>query len=92
MILAPLGAVSLIYNALLAKVLLGDSFGRRTILGTALVGLGATGIAVFGVVEEGEHPLEEILRLWRRPAFLAFFWTVLGLTLIVLVLVSAVSA
>lgn len=87
-ILAPLGAVSLIYNALLARLILGDRFGVRMIAGTALVAAGAVSIAVFGVVEEGDHAIEDLLELWGRPAFLAFFWTVIGLTLIVLGVVS----
>lgn len=87
-ILAPLGAVSLIYNALLARLILGDRFGVRMVGGTALVGAGAVLIAVFGVVEEGEHSIEELLVLWSRPAFLAFFCIVIGLTFVVLIIVS----
>ena len=86
-ILAPLGAVSLIYNALLARLILGDRFGKRTIAGTALVAVGATLIAVFGVVQEEEHGIQELLRLWARPAFLGFFGSVVGLTGVVLVIV-----
>ena len=87
-ILEPLGAVSLIYNALLARLILGDRFGARMVGGTTLVAAGAVLIAVFGVVEEAEHSIEELLSLWGRPAFLAFFWVVIGLTLIVLGVVS----
>lgn len=90
-ILAPLGAVSLIFNALLARLILGDRFGKRTVAGTALVAVGATLIAVFGVVQEEEHGIKELLRLWARPAFLGFFGTVTGLTVIVLAVVSTAS-
>ena len=87
-ILAPLGAVSLIYNALLARVILGDVFGKTAIVGTTLVALGAVLIAVFGVVREEEHSLDELLRLWRRGPFLAFFLTMVAMVVIVLVSVS----
>ena len=87
-ILAPLGAVSLIFNGLLAKAILGDAFGLSSAAGTALVAVGATLIAVFGVVQEQEHTLTELLELWARPAFLAFFSVVSALTLLVLVGVS----
>jgi hypothetical protein len=87
-ILAPLGAVSLIYNAVLARLLLGDVFGRKAILGTALVAGGAIMIAVFGVVPEKEHSLDDLLMLWGRGAFLAFFIVVGVLTLAVIVGVS----
>lgn len=91
-ILAPLGAVSLIYNALLARVLLGDHFGSKTAVGTLMVALGAVGIAVFGVVQEEEHTLEEILRLWKRPAFVAFFSVVTAAVVVVLLGVSRLGA
>jgi drug/metabolite transporter (DMT)-like permease len=87
-ILAPLGAVSLIYNALLARMILGDQFGGRAIIGTGLVAIGAVLIAVFGVVPEGEHRLEELLVLFSRSAFLAFFSVVGSLTFLVIIAVS----
>lgn len=90
-ILAPLGAVSLIYNALLARLILGDTFGKGAIGGTALVAVGAVLIAVFGVVPEGEHSLDEVLRLFQRPAFVVFF-SIEGFVIIAtLVTVSARS-
>jgi drug/metabolite transporter (DMT)-like permease len=90
-ILAPLGAVSLIYNALLARLLLGDHFGPKTAGGTAMVAAGAVMIAVFGVVQEEEHTLEEIMRLWGRPAFLAFFSVVTAGVVLVLLGVGLAS-
>ncbi|WVR06859.1 hypothetical protein IAU60_003895 [Kwoniella sp. DSM 27419] len=83
-ILAPLGAVSLIFNALLARLMLGDKFGPTWLLGTALVAGGAVLIAVFGVVQEDEHGLDELLRLFRRGAFVAFFSVISVLTALVL--------
>ncbi|ORY32890.1 hypothetical protein BCR39DRAFT_522298 [Naematelia encephala] len=90
-ILAPLGAVSLIFNALLARIVLGDIFGRRAIVGTALVAAGAVLIAVFGVVQEEEHTVEELMKLWARPAFLAFFSIVAAGTIGVLVTAHVVA-
>ncbi|KAK4687462.1 magnesium transporter, partial [Tremellales sp. Uapishka_1] len=72
-ILAPLGAVSLLWNALLAKILLGDVFTKTTFGGTVLVAGGAVLIAVFGVVNEPNHSLDDLLTLFARPAFVAFF-------------------
>jgi hypothetical protein len=83
-----LGAVSLIYNALLARLMLGDVFGKGAIVGTGLVAAGAVLIAVFGVVEEREHSLDELLRLFGRKAFVVFF-SIEGFVIIVtLVIVS----
>jgi hypothetical protein len=45
-------------------------------------------IAVFGVVEEGEHSLDELLRLFGRGTFVVFF-SIEGFVIVVaLVLVS----
>lgn len=61
---------------------MGDTFGKGAIAGTGLVALGAVLIAVFGVVQEREHSLDELLRLFGRPAFVAFF-SVEGFVIIV---------
>lgn len=90
-ILAPLGAVSLIYNALLARLILGDTFGGRAVIGTGLVAVGAVLIAVFGVVQEGEHRLDELLVLFSRPAFVAFFTIVGTLTTLAIIAVSGIG-
>lgn len=76
-ILAPLGAVSLLWNALLARFLLGDVFSPWMILGTILIAGGAVLIAVFGIVPEPTRSLEDLLQLFSRPTFVAYF-SVLG--------------
>ncbi|KAI0724572.1 hypothetical protein C8T65DRAFT_626933 [Cerioporus squamosus] len=72
-ILAPLGAVSLLWNAFFARLLLGDVFSPWMVLGTLLIAGGAVLIAVFGIVPEPTHSLEDLLRLFNRPAFVAYF-------------------
>lgn len=76
-ILAPLGAVSLLWNAFFARLLLGDVFSPWMILGTILIAGGAILIAFFGIVPEQTRSLEDLLALFRRPAFIAYF-SVLG--------------
>ncbi|KAI9063080.1 hypothetical protein FKP32DRAFT_1628753 [Trametes sanguinea] len=76
-ILAPLGAVSLLWNAFFARILLGDVFSAWMVLGTLLIAGGAVLIAVFGIVPEPTHSLEDLLRLFNRPAFIAYF-SILG--------------
>ncbi|KAN0065902.1 hypothetical protein ACQY0O_001035 [Thecaphora frezii] len=70
--LAPLGAVSLLYNALLARYLLNDFLSTYMILGTALIATGAVLIGYFGVVPSPPHDLDELLNLYGRPTFVAF--------------------
>ncbi|KAF9431805.1 hypothetical protein BGZ76_011679 [Entomortierella beljakovae] len=72
-ILAPLGAVTLVFNALFARLLLGDHFSRQSALGTFLILLGAVMIGLFGIVPEPSHSLEDLIQLWKRPAFIIYF-------------------
>ncbi|KAF8213053.1 hypothetical protein K438DRAFT_1072691 [Mycena galopus ATCC 62051] len=72
-ILAPLGAVSLLWNAFFARLLLGDVFSLWMVLGTLLIAGGAILIAVFGIVPEPTRSLEDLLELFRRPTFIVYF-------------------
>ncbi|CAI2178123.1 16402_t:CDS:2, partial [Funneliformis geosporum] len=72
-ILAPLGAVTLIFNAFFAKILLGDVFTKQTIIGTIFILIGAIMIGFFGVVNEPSHSLEDLIELYKRPAFIIYF-------------------
>ncbi|PFH54471.1 hypothetical protein AMATHDRAFT_83004 [Amanita thiersii Skay4041] len=81
-ILAPLGAVSLLWNAFFARIILGDVFSPWMLLGTLLIAGGAVLIAVFGIVPETRHSLDDLLELFSRPAFIAYF-SILGVMLVV---------
>ncbi|KAH9944369.1 uncharacterized protein BXZ73DRAFT_39840 [Epithele typhae] len=81
-ILAPLGAVSLLWNAFFARLLLGDVFSPWMVLGTLLIAGGAVLIAIFGILPEPTHSLEDLLRLFSRPAFIAYF-SLLGVVVLV---------
>ncbi|KAF8509811.1 hypothetical protein JB92DRAFT_2943898 [Gautieria morchelliformis] len=76
-ILAPLGAVSLLWNAFFARLLLGDVFSPYMIFGTIAIAGGAVLIAIFGIVPEPTHSLESLLILFARKAFIVYF-TLLG--------------
>lgn len=89
-ILAPLGAVSLLWNAFFARLLLGDVFSPWMIIGTILIAGGATLIAVFGVVPEPTHSLDDLLELFRRPVFVVYF-SLLGMTVFVCLVATHVG-
>ncbi|KAH8835770.1 hypothetical protein DL96DRAFT_1575550 [Flagelloscypha sp. PMI_526] len=72
-ILAPLGAISLLWNALFARLLLGDVFSHWLILGTIGIIAGALLIAFFGIVPETTRSLEDLIQLFSRPAFITYF-------------------
>lgn len=50
-VLGPLGAVSLLWNAFFARIILGDHFSPQLIVGSVLIAGGATLIGIFG----GKH-------------------------------------
>lgn len=58
------------------------------ILGTVLIAGGAILIAVFGIVPEPTRSLEDLLELFRRPAFAAYFSTLAVVVVICLAIVS----
>jgi hypothetical protein len=61
------------------------------ILGTILIAGGAVLVAVFGIVPEPTHSLEDLLVLFNRPAFIVYF-SLLGFFLAVaLVTVSGID-
>ena len=89
-VLAPLGAVSLLWNAVLSRILLGEHFSRSTLAGTLLIALGASLIAIFGVVPEETHTLDELLRLFRRSGFVVYMTLMCVSVAAVLVIVSRI--
>ncbi|EJU01949.1 hypothetical protein DACRYDRAFT_116360 [Dacryopinax primogenitus] len=79
-ILAPLGAISLLWNALFARLLLEDPFTILMSLGTLLVSAGAVLVGIFGVLPSPTHTLDELIALFARPPFLAYFSVLLTAT------------
>lgn len=73
MLLAPLGAVSLLWNAFFARLILGDVFSPYMVFGTLFVAAGAVLIGIFGIVPEPAHSLDDLLRLFERPSFIVYF-------------------
>ena len=63
-------------------MLLGDAFSIWMVLGTLFIAGGAVLIAVFGIVPEPTHSLEDLLVLFSRPAFVAYF-SLLGVLTVV---------
>lgn len=89
-ILAPLGAVSLLWNAFFARLILGDVFSRYMLLGTLLVVAGAVLIGIYGIVPEPTHSLDDLLRLFGRTSFVVYFSLLtLAMTLILIIVSSA---
>jgi len=84
-ILAPLQASGLIFNAILASLILNEGFTRLSLLGTLLVSVGAGLIAGFGALEEPSHNLSELLTMFGRIPFLIWMSIQIGIVIIILV-------
>ncbi|KAI8340428.1 hypothetical protein BD560DRAFT_412414 [Blakeslea trispora] len=72
-ILAPISAMGLVFNAIAARLVLGDPFKRQTLLGTLLIVMGALLVGLFGIIPEPDHDIDDLLRLYRKPSFIAYF-------------------
>ena len=58
------------------------------VFGTVLIASGAVLIAIFGIVPEPTHSLDDLLALFGRPAFIAYFSLLGAAVLVCLVVVS----
>ncbi|KAK9720402.1 hypothetical protein K7432_004199 [Basidiobolus ranarum] len=75
---APLGAVSLIFNFIFAKMLVGTPITRKDIYGTAVVIVCVIWIVIWGGRGTGEDAendltLDRLKSLYLRPVFIAYF-------------------
>jgi len=84
-ILAPLQASGLIFNAVFASLILHEGFSRLSLLGTILVSVGAGLIAGFGALEEPSHNLQELLRMFLQVAFLVWMGIQVGVVILILI-------
>jgi len=84
-ILAPLQASGLIFNAVFASLILHEGFSRLSLLGTILVSLGAGLIAGFGALEEPSHNLKELLVMFLQVPFLIWMGIQLGVVILMLI-------
>jgi magnesium transporter len=84
-ILAPLQASGLIFNAVLAALILHEGFTVLSFVGTVLVSLGAALIAAFGALEEPSHTLGELLVMFKQTSFLVWMGVQSGIVVLVLV-------
>ena len=84
-ILAPLQASGLIFNAALASLMLAEAFTRLSFVGTVLVSVGAGLIAGFGALEEPSHNLRELLVMFERVPFMIWMGVQFGIVVLILI-------
>ncbi|KAK1825184.1 hypothetical protein LTR12_000473 [Friedmanniomyces endolithicus] len=84
-LLSTLQASGLVFNSLLASLLLGEAWTWRTGYGTMLVAAGAVLISLFSALPEPSHSLRQLIELLGHRGFLV--WFILSLVLVVALLV-----
>lgn len=84
-LLSTLQASGLVFNSIMASLILKEAWTWRTLAGTALVAGGAVLISLFSALPEPSHNLEQLLRLLHYPNFLV--WFILSLVFVVGVLI-----
>ncbi|KIK67366.1 hypothetical protein GYMLUDRAFT_37471 [Collybiopsis luxurians FD-317 M1] len=83
---APLGSTSLVFNFLFARFLVGTPVTSTDIYGTIVVVLGVIGIVAFGSINSGlasETDVNHLTYLWRRGGWLAFFFLMSSVLILV---------
>ncbi|KAM0712405.1 hypothetical protein Q7P37_011501 [Cladosporium fusiforme] len=88
-LLSTLQASGLVFNSIMASLILKEAWTWRTLAGTTLVAGGAVLISLFSALPEPSHNLEQLLRLLWFPSFLV--WFILSLVFVVGVLVMDFS-
>lgn len=88
-LLSTLQASGLVFNSIMASLILKEAWTWRTLAGTALVAGGAVLISLFSALPEPSHNLEQLLRLLWFPSFLV--WFILSLVFVAGVLVMDFS-
>jgi len=83
-VLSTLQASGLVFNSILASIVLKEAWTWRTVYGTILVAAGAVLVSFFSAVPEPSHSLKQLLELLVVPAFLV--WFILSLVFVLLVL------
>lgn len=83
-LLSTLQASGLVFNSLLASLLLKEPWTWRTVYGTILVATGAVLISFFSAIPEPSHSLEQLIVLLGHHSFLV--WFILSLLLVIALL------
>ena len=89
-VLSTLQASGLVFNSLLATLILHESFTSYSLIGTVLVCAGAVLIATFGAIAEPAHSLDQLLALLGERQFI--LWMVATFLLVLITIVGTKAA
>lgn len=76
-LIAPLGALDVVWNTLLAPFTLGESLNRLLVLGCVLIAAGAVATSLVGTHEDSTYTLKQMEDIFIRWQVLAYLLTLL---------------
>ncbi|KAE8895903.1 hypothetical protein PF005_g179 [Phytophthora fragariae] len=71
-LLAPLAALSLVWNMLIAPIFHKEKVTRENLLATAIIFIGVTLTVIFAGHSTPSYELEDLIRLYQQPAMYAY--------------------
>lgn len=71
-LLAPLAALSLVWNMLIAPIFHKEKVTRENLLATAIIFIGVTLTVIFAGHNTPTYELEDLIRLYQQPAMYAY--------------------
>ena len=71
-LLAPTSALTIIINALAARLVLGEVMTRTDMVGSAVIFCGAVVCTIFGSKQSEQRTADELIELYERPGFINF--------------------
>jgi Magnesium transporter NIPA len=93
MILAPLGASGLIFNIVFGAIFLGTRITRIDWIGTCLIVVGCSVVSTVGsqIPEPKDQTLTDLIELFTRPAFIAYFSVLAFVCFLILILIKTIE-
>ncbi|KAI9026890.1 magnesium transporter NIPA-domain-containing protein [Hyaloraphidium curvatum] len=89
-LVTPLGALSVIFGAILASIFLGEKMGSEGVIGCALCIIGSIIIILHAPEEKVVNSVDEILQYAVQPAFLVYCILVVTSTLVLIYKVAPI--
>ncbi|KAG3016280.1 hypothetical protein C6341_g15521 [Phytophthora cactorum] len=71
-LLAPLAALSLVWNMLIAPIFHKEKVTRQNLIATAIIFIGVTLTVIFAGHSTPSYELEDLIRLYQQPAMYAY--------------------
>ncbi|GMH93869.1 hypothetical protein TL16_g12743 [Triparma laevis f. inornata] len=71
-LLAPLGALSLVWNAMIAPLFNGEKLTRQNLIATGIIMFGTLMTVIFAAHSTPTYTLEDLMSLYQQPAMIVY--------------------